>query len=88
MLSLTIALPNPLIIQSVKLAFMLIGPVDVNNRTNGTSIGSIRAGLSNSLIPFAKILNNPAIDSVEHLPKSGSLSANLQVLRKSALCLN
>lgn len=85
MLSLTIALPNPVILQSVKLAFMLTGPVAVNNRTTGISIGSIFEGLSNPLIPTAKFLNNPAIDSVEHFSKSGSISENLHVFKKSAV---
>lgn len=87
MLSLTIALPNPVILQSVKLAFMLTGPVAVNNLISGTSIGSILEGLSNPLIPSAKFLNNPAIDSVVHLSKSGSLSENLHVFKKSAVLI-
>lgn len=85
MLSLTTALPNPVTLQSVKLAFMLTGPDAVNNLINGIFIGSIFEGLSKPLIPIAKFLNNPAIDSVEHLSKS--LSENLHVFKKSAVLI-
>lgn len=85
MLSFTIAFPNPVTLQSVKLAFILTGPVAVNNRTSGKIIGSILEGRSNPLIPSAKLLNKPAIDSVEHLLKSASLSENLHVFRNSAV---